>query len=395
MANEFMADRVTSLKASAIREIFKMVGQSDIISLAGGNPSAEIFPKEILASLAEKILREEGTTALQYGVTEGYAPLRAKVKKDLKDKGILHDTDDALITSGGQQLIDLCAKTLINDGDVVAVEAPSFIGGLNCFRSYNGKLIGIDMEDDGMNLDRLEALAKKEKIKLVYTIPTFQNPTGITMSLEKRKRLLEMASIYDFYILEDNPYGALRFSGADIQTIKSMDDSGRVIYAGSFSKVISPGLRVGFGAARADIFDRMVVCKQVQDVHTPCLNQMLVNKFIEEYDFDAHIKKSIDMYKEKCAKMISCMDEYFPSFCTHTVPEGGIFLWCSLSGDYDTKKIMAECIEKKVAFVPGATAMVDIDKPCNQFRLNYSTPTLSDIEKGIFIISEVLKNVGK
>ncbi len=393
MSQNFISNRVKPLQASAIREIFKMVGSKDIISFAGGNPSAEIFPKEELARLASEILEKEGGLALQYGVTEGYAPLREKVKKEMTELGIMHEGDDCLITTGGQQAIDLCAKTLINEGDIVAVEAPSFIGGLNALRSFGGDLRGITVKEDGMDMDELEALAKREKIKLVYTIPTFQNPTGITMSLEKRKRLLELAGKYDFYILEDNPYGKLRFTGEDIPAIRTMDKEGRVIYASSYSKLISPGMRVGYGIARADIFDRMVVCKQVADVHTPCLTQMMVNRFIEEYDFEEHIKKSIDMYREKSSLMMKMMDELFPENCTHTVPEGGIFLWCTLDGDYDTKEIMARCIDKKVAFVPGATAMVDIDKKCNMFRLNYSTPTLADIEKGIKIMADVLKNI--
>lgn len=393
MNNPSIAERVKPLQASAIREIFKMVGHSDIISLAGGNPSAEIFPEEALAALADDILKKHGTAALQYGVTEGYAPLRERVKAEMQKENILHDGEDLLITTGGQQVIDLCAKTLINEGDVVAVEAPSFIGGLNALRSYGAELVGIDVKDDGMDLDELEGLLGRRRVKLVYTIPTFQNPTGITMSLEKRKRLLDLASRFDFYILEDNPYGKLRFTGEDIAPIKTMDKEGRVIYASSYSKLISPGMRVGYGVARGDIFDRMVVCKQVADVHTPCLTQMMVYEFIENYDFDAHIQKSIRMYREKSQRMMDCMDASFPSICRHTVPEGGIFLWCTLDGDFDTKKLMARCIEKKVAFVPGATAMVDIDKPCNMFRLNYSTPTLSDIEKGIDIIAGVLKTL--
>ncbi len=393
MNSDFIAERVKPLKASAIREIFKMVGSKDIISFAGGNPSAEIFPKEELARLASSIIEKEGHLALQYGVTEGYAPLRNRVKAEMTKEGIMHDIDDCLITTGGQQAIDLCAKALINEGDVIAVEAPSFIGGLNALRSYGGDLRGVTVEEDGINTEELEALLKKEKVKLLYTIPTFQNPTGITMSLEKRKKLLELAEEYDFYILEDNPYGRLRFTGEDIPAIKTMDKTGRVIYASSYSKLISPGMRVGYAVAREDIFDRMVVCKQANDVHTPCLTQMMVERFIEENDFDAHINKSIDMYREKSALMMRLMDELFPKNIKHTVPEGGIFLWCTMDGDYDTKEIMAKCIEKKVAFVPGATAMVDIDKKCNMFRLNYSTPTLEDIDKGMRIMAKVLNNL--
>lgn len=393
MDNGFIAERVKPLQASAIREIFKVVGHGDIISFAGGNPSSEIFPNEALAALANEIIAENGGTALQYGVTEGYTPLREHVSAEMRKEGIMKETDGCLITTGGQQVIDLCAKSLVNEGDVVAVEAPSFIGGLNALRSYGGRLVGIDVKDDGIDTEALEELAKKEKIKLLYTIPTFQNPTGITMSLAKRKRILELASKYDFYILEDNPYGRLRFSGEDIPTVKSMDKEGRVIYASSYSKLISPGMRIGYGVMRSDIFDRMVVCKQTSDVHTPCLTQMMVYRFITEYNFDEHIKKSIDMYREKCALMIEGIEKYFPQNVSHTTPEGGIFLWCRLDSDVDTKELMKKCLENKVAFVPGATAMVDMDKKCNMFRLNYSTPTLSQIEEGMKIMGNVLKSV--
>lgn len=393
MDKDFIAERVKPLQASAIREIFKMVGNGDIISFAGGNPSSEIFPEEKLALLADEIIKENGTAALQYGVTEGYAPLRNYISEEMKNEGIMHESDSCLVTTGGQQVIDLCAKSLINEGDIVAVEAPSFIGGLNALRSYGGRLVGIDMQSDGLDTDALEDLAKKERIKLLYTIPTFQNPTGITMSAKKREKVLELAEKYDFYILEDNPYGKLRFSGEDIPPIKTMDKTGRVIYASSYSKLISPGMRVGYGIMREDIFDRMVVCKQVSDVHTPCLTQMMVYRFMTEYDFEAHIKKSIDMYREKCNLMIDCIDRYFPKDIGHTTPEGGIFLWCSFNREVDTKEIMKTCVENKVVYVPGATAMVDIDKKCNMFRLNYSTPTLSQIETGMKIMGDVLKSV--
>lgn len=393
MDKDFIAERVKPLQASAIREIFKMVGNGDIISFAGGNPSSEIFPEEKLALLADEIIKENGTAALQYGVTEGYAPLRKYISEEMKNEGIMHESDSCLVTTGGQQVIDLCAKSLINEGDIVAVEAPSFIGGLNALRSYGGRLVGIDMQSDGLDTDALEDLAKKERIKLLYTIPTFQNPTGITMSAKKREKVLELAEKYDFYILEDNPYGKLRFSGEDIPPIKTMDKTGRVIYASSYSKLISPGMRVGYGIMREDIFDRMVVCKQVSDVHTPCLTQMMVYRFMTEYDFEAHIKKSIDMYREKCNLMIDCIDRYFPKDIGHTTPEGGIFLWCSFNREVDTKEIMKTCVENKVVYVPGATAMVDIDKKCNMFRLNYSTPTLSQIETGMKIMGDVLKSV--
>ena len=385
-----LADRVKGIKASAIREIFKMVGSSDIISFAGGIPSPQLFPAKEWAEISAEILKNNGKSALVYGVTEGYAPLREFVKNSLSEKGIGKDFDSVVITTGAQQAIDLAAKSLVNSGEGIIVEEPSFIGSLNGFRAHGAKLCGVEMDGDGINTDKVEDILKKEKIKLIYTIPTFQNPTGITQSLEKRRKLLELAEKYDCYIIEDNPYGDLRFAGEDVRTIKSMDENGRVIHVGSFSKTLSPGLRVGFVCAHGDIMDRLVVCKQVNDVHTPLLNQMLVYEYIKRYDFNAHIEEGCRLYGEKCALMISCMDKYFPKCVSYTHPDGGIFLWCTMPEGADSKVLFEKAIASKVAFVPGSTCMTDIEAPSNCFRLNYSTADNDDIEKGIKILGGLL-----
>lgn len=387
---QFIADRIKTVKASAIREIFKMIGQSDIISFAGGNPSPDTFPGKELGAIAQEIM-STNPMSMQYGITEGYAPLLKLVTENMQKIGNLHEHDGVIITAGGQQAIDFTAKSLVNEGDVVAVESPSFIGGLNAFRSYNAKLAGITLKDDGLDLDELEGLLKKQKIKLLYTIPTFQNPSGITMSLAKRKALLELAQKYDFYILEDNPYGELRFAGEDVATIKSMDTEGRVIYAGTFSKTLSPGLRLGWVVARGDILDRIIVCKQASDVHTAVINQMMAYEYMTRCDFAAHIQQIRNLYGHKCHLMMDAIDQNFPAWAHRTTPEGGIFLWCSLDKDIDTKELMAKCVEKKVAFVPGSTCMVDIEAKCSMLRLNYSTPSDEQIVTGIKIMAEVLK----
>ncbi len=385
-----LADRITSLKASAIREIFKMVGSSDIISFAGGIPSPELFPTKEFTELFGKIMSEKGRQALVYGITEGYAPLIKTVSDMLGSNGILHETDSVVITTGAQQAIDLTAKSMVNDGEGIIVEEPSFIGSLNSFRSYNARLFGVEMDSDGINIEKTEQILKSENIKLIYTIPTFQNPMGVTMSAEKRKQLLELAEKYDCYIIEDNPYGDLRFAGEAVAPIKTMDKNGRVIYVGSFSKTLSPGLRVGFVACHRDIMDRIVVAKQVNDVHTPLINQMLVEEYIENYDYDAHVKAGCELYGRKCALMLDSMEKYFPDCVSYTRPEGGIFLWCTMPEGTDSKEIFKKAVENKVAFVPGSTCMVDIDAPSNCFRLNYSTATDEAIEKGIEILGRIL-----
>ena len=386
-----LAERVKGLKASAIREIFKMVGKADIISFAGGIPSPELFPVDEWKELSQKIFETEGAKALVYGVTEGYNPLIDIVRERLCKANVIRDFDQVVITTGAQQAIDLATKALINEGDGIIVEEPSFIGSLNGFRSYNAKLYGVEMDNDGINIEKTEEILKNNKIKLIYTIPTFQNPMGVTMSSEKREKLLALAEKYDCYIIEDNPYGELRFGGEDVPAIKTKDENGRVIYVGSFSKTLAPGIRVGFVACHKDIMDRIVVVKQVNDVHTPLINQMLVTEYIKNYDFDAHIKKGCDLYGEKCALMISCMEKYFPDNVTFTRPDGGIFLWCTMPEGTDCQKIFKKAIDNKVAFVPGSTCMVDIEAPSNCFRLNYSTATDENIIKGIKILGDILK----
>ena len=388
------SDKVKDLEASAIREIFKLLDKPGIISFAGGAPDPELFPCDELSEVAADVLKNNGKIALQYGVTEGYAPLRDWVKNRLVSQGIIkeNDNNETIIVSGGQQGIDLASKSLLNPGDAVVCEQPSFIGGLNCFRSYNAEIYGVKVQSDGIDMEELEALLKQHSnIKILYTIATFQNPSGITMSLEKRKKLLELAEQYDFMIFEDNPYGELRFAGDDVPTIKSLDTQGRVLYLGSFSKILSPGIRVGFTSCDKELMERMIICKQVQDVHTNVLAQMVVYGFLTKYSIDEHISKLKETYGEKCRFMCECMDKYFPSSVSHTVPEGGIFLFCEMPDGYDTKAIMAKAVDRGVAFVPGSTTMIDDKAVCSSFRMNYSTASKEQIESGIKTLGDLLK----
>ncbi len=388
------SDKVKDLEASAIREIFKLLDKPGIISFAGGAPDPELFPCEQLAKAASDVLLKQGKVALQYGVTEGYTPLRDWVKDRLISQGIIKDGDfnETIIVSGGQQGIDLAAKSLLNPGDGVVCELPSFIGGLNCFRSYNAEIYGVTVKSDGIDMNELEELCKAHpNIKVIYTISTFQNPSGITMSLENRKKLLELAEKYDFIIFEDNPYGELRFDGEDVRTMKSMDTSGRVVYLGSFSKILSPGLRLGFTSCHKDLMERMIICKQVQDVHTNVFAQMTAYEYIKNNSIDEHIARLRKVYGEKCRFMCECMDKYFPASVTHTTPQGGIFLFCEMPEGHDSKEVMAKAVERGVAFVPGSTTMIDDKAVYSTFRMNYSTASFEQIEKGIKILGDLLK----
>ncbi len=392
-----ISDRMSNVKGSAIREIFKVLADPEIISLAGGNPAPELFPNEEMAETAYKVLKENPVAALQYGITEGYTPLRNSVKALLKEReNIDEEFNETIIVTGGQQGIELAVKCLVNEGDGVIVEEPSFVGALNTFRSYGANLIGVPLEDDGMNIDQLKKAIKENKnIKIIYTIPTFQNPSGITMSVEKRKALYEIAKENNIAIIEDNPYGELVFDGEKSPTIKSMDKDGVVIYCSSFSKVLAPGMRVGFVCAHKDIIGKMVVAKQVSDVHTPVITQIMADEYIKRPDFSQHIEDIRKLYAHKCSVMLEAIEKHFPKQITHTVPRGGLFIWCDLNGDYNMDEIAKYCTSKKVACVPGSAFMVDQDKKCSAFRLNYSTVTDEKIKAGIKILGDVFNEIIK
>lgn len=390
--SEFFADRVKPMKGSAIREMFKRMADPEIISLAGGNPAAELFPSDELSKIAGKILMTSPIPALQYGTTDGYPKMKECAIERAKKAGAYNEGDEVLITTGANQGIDLTAKAIINKGDKIIVENPSFIGSLNAFRTYECELVGVDVEADGMDVVKLEETLKANPdAKLLYTIPTFQNPTGTTMSLEKRKRVLELASEYNVLIIEDNPYGDLRFRGEEIATLKSLDTENRVIYCGSFSKILSPGMRLGYIIGPAPLFEKIEMLKQVNDVHTPMLTQLMCVQFMKKYNIDTYIEKNRKLYKEKCDCMIEAMNEYFPAGkVTWTVPDGGIFLWCQCPGITDVSEIVNKALEKKVAIVPGSNFAIDQKLPSNQFRLNFSSASKENITEGVRRLGEVL-----
>ena len=389
--NKFLSDRVKPMKASAIREMFKRMANPEIISLAGGNPASELFPSDELSKIAGKILMTNPTQALQYGTTDGVPAMKECAISRAKKVNSIGENDTVIVTTGAQQGIDLAAKCLLNKGDKVVVENPSFIGTLNSLRSYEAELVGVKVQSDGMDTDELEEVLKNNDIKLIYTIPTFQNPSGVTMSLEKRKKILELANKYDVMIIEDNPYGDLRFAGEDVPTIKSMDTEGRVIYVGSFSKILSPGLRLGYVVAHTDICDRIEVVKQVNDVHTPVLTQLMCVEFMKKYNIDKYIEKNKELYGKKCKVMLDAMEKYFPEGKVKwTVPEGGLIIWCECPTITDINPIVDKCLEKMVAIVPGTNFATDITLPTNMFRLNYSSATPEKIEEGVKRLGQVL-----
>ena len=392
------SEKVAHLQASQIREILKYSADPEVISLAAGSPAPEALPAKELEELSAQILAEEPNIAFQYGVTEGYTPLREEVKKLLAKKGVYNpEYDDVVITSGAQQANELSAKVLCNEGDMLITESPCFIGSLNAFKSYHVDLQGVPLEEDGINIAALEEKLKTGKVKLVYLIPNFQNPTSSTMSWEKRIKAFELCKKYGAVILEDNPYGDLRFAGEDIKCIKTLDTEGMVIYSGTFSKILSPGIRVGYVCAHKDIIQKIVVCKQVADVHTAMWSQMLCYRFLKKYDMDEHLAKLRKVYEHKTSLMLDEIKKNFSSKITYTTPQGGLFIWCTLPEGTTTQQMIDFCTtavkDYKVAIVPGSAFSVHDGEECRSIRLNFSTPTDANIVKGIEILGRLSKEM--
>ena len=344
------SEKVSHLQASAIREILKFTVDPEVISFAAGNPAPEAFPTELLTKLSGEIFSENPILALQYSISEGYPQLRDLLKKELAKKGeFVEGRDDLIITSGAQQANELAAKVLCNEKDVLVAEAPSFIGSLNAFKSYNVDLKGVTLQQDGMDIDELEDVLRQGNVKLIYVIPNFQNPTGRTTSLEKRKAMYELAKKYGAIILEDNPYGDLRIRGENVPSIKSMDKDGIVMYSRTFSKILAPGIRVGYISAPKEIISKMVVCKQVSDVHSNIWAQLLAYKFMNNVDMNEHISGLQNIYRKKCDLMIGEMKKHFSSKITFEEPQGGLFIWCTLPDGCDMPAFCKKAVSEYIA----------------------------------------------
>lgn len=388
------SDKVAGVAPSAIREILKFTADPTVISFAAGNPAPEAFPTQKISEISAEIFRDEPINALQYSVTEGYPKLRKWLEDDLRAKNIFKDGDMLIVTAGAQQAIEVTAKILCNEGDVIICENPSFIGSLNSFRSYGVKLIGVSMDEQGMKPDELEAVLKANpKTKFIYTIPNFQNPTGNTTRLERRKEVLALAKKYGVYVLEDNPYGALRFAGEDVPCYKEMDDSKNVIYAGTFSKVLAPGLRVGYLCADAELVSKAVVGMQTSTVHTNIWAQILAYRFVTEVDFNQHIKGLQEIYRGKYKRMADDLKANLPDFVQLSQPQGGLFIWATIPEKYDMNKFCVEAVKRKVAVVPGNAFNADENEVSHSFRLNFSTPTNEQIDRGCEILGNCAKEL--
>lgn len=387
-----VSEKFANMKPSATREILKATSDPSVIAFAGGSPAVDAFPCEEVKRVSAEILEENPVSALVYGVSEGYEPLRQTVREWLKKRNNIGTDDDTIIiTAGGTQVMDITTRIMTDKGDTIICEEPSFIGSLNAFRSHGCKLKGVPIDSDGMNIEALEKAIKEcPDAKFIYTIPNFQNPGGTTLSLEKRKAMYRLAKENGLLILEDDPYGNLRVDGEDVPSIKSLDTDGIVIYAGSFSKILAPGIRVAYAVVPKAFAQAFVIGKQVSDVHTGVLNQMIVERWFEEYDVDAHIEDIKKIYRKKLNLMCDCLDKYCPKI-EYVRPQGGLFLWAKLPDNVDMLDYCKRLVENKVAVVPGTAFMIDDEAPCHYIRMNFSTPSDENIVKGIEIMAHVLK----
>lgn len=385
------ANRIGNVKASAVREILKATADPTMMSFAGGNPSAEAFPVKEIETISARILKEEPISVLQYGITEGYQPLIDEATKFFnRQENVTRETDQMIITSGSQQIMEFAAKCLCNEGDIVVCENPSFLGALNAFKSLGVQLKGIEFKDNQLDLEALEkALSTNPRPKFMYLIPNFQNPTGLTMTLEVRKKILELAKKYGVLILEDNPYGDLRFDGEFVPSIKSLDEDGLVIYAASLSKIVAPGMRVACCIAPKDIIAHFTIAKQVSDVHSNLWAQRVMAEYLRDYNMDLHIQNIQKIYRDKCHLMIEGIQKHFHPSVEYTKPHGGMFIWVTLPKHVDMQLFVKKALEQKVAVVPGNAFLDDDTKECHSFRMNFSTPSSAQIEEGIEILGKL------
>ena len=379
---EMFAKHMRPINGSAIREIFKLLARPGMISFAGGNPSNTALEPQVIAELSGQVLAKYGTTLLQYGATDGFAPFRESAAAFLNTEGVKCEAGEILPVQGGSQAFDLLLKALIDPGDAVLCESPTFLGAIQAMREYNARLVDMPTDDEGVIVEAAEELIKKHRPKLMYVIPTFQNPTGITLSLERRKALAALAAKYGVVIAEDDPYRDLRYSGDPLPPIQSFDEEGLVVYMSSFSKYIAPGMRLGAAAVRNPLLLRkMVIGKQSADVHSPLLNQAIVDAYLRAGLMPGHLERICGDYKKQLDAMLEGF-KFFPAGARHTVPQGGLFVWAELPEGVDGLKAFDAAIEAGVAFVPG-THFYPGGGHLNTLRLNFSMCDIPTIEKGM------------
>jgi 2-aminoadipate transaminase len=386
--NTRFARRMDGVRTSTIREILKVTEQPEIISFAGGLPAPELFPVDDILCAAERVLKESGPGALQYSPTEGFPPLREAFAAESRKRGIDCTAEDILITTGSQQPLDLAGKIFLDAGDCVVTESPTYMAAIQAFQTYGARFAAAPTDNEGLIPEALPELIERERPKFLYTIPSFQNPTGVTLTAERRRVLYSIAARYELVVLEDDPYGALRYAGTAIDPIKSQDTEGLVIYLSTVSKTIAPGLRIGWAVASEQIRHKMTIAKQAADLHTSSLDQRIVHRYLADFDSGAHIERIRRSYGERFSIMDAALSEHMPAGFTWTHPQGGMFLWVTCPEGVNTNELMREAFARKVLFVPGQDFFPDT--PGNRFmRLNFSNASPERIREGIRRLAEV------
>lgn len=387
--NDLRAERVERMHPSDIREILKYGAQADLISLAGGLPAPEVFPVDEYRRAFEWVLETNGRAALQYATTEGYAPLREWIASRMQAKGVACAAHDVLITNGSQQALDLVARVLINPGDRIVVENPSYLGALQAFSQYEPAYSVVPMDEDGMRMDALEQILADDRagrtpqrIKFIYAVPTFQNPTGRTLTLERRRQLAALADRFGVPVVEDDPYGELRYAGEPLPLVKSFDTCGNVVYLGTFSKILAPGFRLGWVMGSPALLEVLTSAKQPSDLHTGIGPQMATHKVVEDGFVDRHVETVKALYRERRDVMLQAIEEHFPSEARYTRPRGGMFVWAELPERMNTRELLLEAVQEKVAFVPGQGFHAD-GSGTNTMRLNFSMVAPDKIREGV------------
>ncbi len=385
--------RVPADGTDAVGTILKAAADPQIISFAGGLPAPELFPVKEMKKAVDRVFAKHGQEAMQYGAAKGVTALRKLIQKHVKDKeDVDAELENVLVTTGSEQVLDLVGKAFVDPGDTVLVEQPTYLCALDVFKTYGANFAGVEMDEQGMKMDALEeALKSHPNTKLIYTVPNFQNPTGRTMALERRKQLAELAAKYDVYVLEDNPYGEIRFAGQHVPAVKSFDQTGHVFYMSTFSKTLAPGFRLGWLVADEDVVNKLTVLKQSADLHTDNLAQYAVVEFLQNNDLDAHVKEISDLYGKRKQLMVDGIKKYFPAGVKYTDPEGGMFLWVEVPGVDDTVALFKECLKHNVAFVPGDPFFAGAAQP-GTFRLNYSNAQEDKITAGMKQLGAALQD---
>ena len=387
------AERMNDVKASDIRELLALVNKPEIISFAGGLPAPELFPVDKIQAATDAVLQENGRAALQYGPTDGILRLREQICDRIYAKNAIKaDPSNIIITAGSQQGLDFVARLFVNPGDAVLMESPSYLGAINAFKLSQPVFGEVPTDDGGMIMEELDKmLASTPNVKMIYVIPDFQNPSGRTWSLERRKKFMEIVNKYEVMVIEDNPYGELRYKGEYLPSLKSMDTKGLVIYLGTFSKILDPGYRLAWICASHAVIEKINLIAQAAVLQSSTISMMVVAKFIDMFDLDEHVETVRAVYEHRCNVMMDAMGKYFPKEVKYTIPDGGLFTWAELPDYIDTKVMATDALAQNVAYVPGIGFFPNGNNH-HCMRLNYSCMPDERIEEGIRRLADVIKN---